>query len=305
MTSFDITILGSSSSIPTSTRNLPAQLLNVSERFFLIDCGEGTQIQLRRQRAKFQRINHIMISHLHGDHYFGLVGLITSMHLLGRTNDLHIYSPPGLKEIIDIQLKYSDSRLRYPLKYHLLQNESSEIIFEDAVLSVETIILDHRLPCFGFLFKEKPKLRNIKKGVIDRYNIPIPERPRIKKGEDLKTIDGRIIKNSELTTAPHELRSYAYCSDTAYNESIILLISGVNLLYHEATFMDDKVERAKETHHSTAVQAATIAKKAGVKQLIIGHFSARYKNLEPLLQEAKSVFKSTILAEEGKKFTID
>jgi len=304
MPPFVLTILGSSSSIPTSTRNLTAQLLNVSGRFFLIDCGEATQIQLRRYKIKFQRINHIFISHLHGDHYFGLVGLISTMHMLGRTNDLHIFGPHELKDIIDIQLKYADTRLRYSIHYHALQYKSSEIILEDEILSVETIILKHRIPCCGFLFREKPKLRNIKKNVIDRYNIPIDERPKIKRGEDYKTPDGKIIKNSELTTPPPPPRSYAYCSDTAYNEALIPQVSNVDLLYYETTFMHDMLERAEETYHSTTIQAATIAKKAKVKQLIIGHFSARYKDLEPLLRETKSVFKNTVLAEEGKQYEV-
>ena len=241
----------------------------------MIDCGEATQYQLRRYKIKFQRINHIFISHLHGDHYFGLMGLLSTMHMLGRTNELNIYGPPELKEIIDIQLKYSDAHLRYSLLYHALQYKSAEVIFEDEKLSVETIILRHRIPCCGFLFREKQCRNTVSRDAING------------------------VSTNRVSTPP---RSYAYCSDTAYSEDIIPQVSNVDLLYHETTFMHDMLKRAEETYHSTTIQAATIAMKAKVKKLLIGHFSARYKDLEPLLKETKSVFKDTVLAEDGTRY---
>lgn len=267
MQNFELTILGCSSATPTSTRNPSAQLLNIAERFFLIDCGEATQIQLRKYRIKFQKINHIFISHLHGDHYLGLMGLLSSMHLLGRTNELHLYCPPELQEIIEIQLKHSQTWLKYKVVYHPHRYITNDLIFEDNKVEVRTVVLNHRIPCCGFLFKEKPLLSNISKNT-------------------------------------YEPRSYAYCSDTCYDERILEAIQGVNLLYHEATFMNEMLDRAKETYHSTTIQAATIAQKAQVKQLMIGHYSARYKELGPLLEEAKSVFKDTLLAEEGLSISV-
>lgn len=304
MQSFELIILGCSSATPTSSRNPSAQLLNVAERFFLIDCGEGTQIQLRRFKIKFQRINHICISHLHGDHYLGLIGLLASMHLLGRTADLHLYAPAELKEIIDIQHKHSQTFLNYKIVFHPLKENSSEIIFEDEKLSVETIVLNHRIPCWGFLFKEKPLLPNIDTYAIEKYHIPIAYIPKIKAGGDFKTEDGKMIKNEKLIIPAPTPRTYAYCSDTCYDESLLPQIKNADVLYHEATFMNDRAERAKTTFHSTTLQAATIAKKAQVKKLIIGHFSARYNELEPLLQETKSVFDNSFLAIEGEKHKI-
>lgn len=313
---FFLTILGSSSALPTATTNPTAHLLNVNERFFLVDCGEGTQMQLRRNRVKIQRINHIFISHLHGDHYFGLIGLITTMQLLGREKELHIFSPPGLKPVIELQLNtpYQDKRPEnssepenvigsFPIIFHELDTRLNEVIFEDDKIIVKSIPLKHRIPCCGFLFREKPKPRNILKEMLAKYKIPIDKIQKIKMGEDFIKEDGTIVKNDELTTDAPSSSSYAFCSDTQYNESIIPMIEGVNLLYHEATFLHDLEKQAKKTAHSTALQAATIAKKANVKQLIIGHFSARYKNTELLLKEAKSVFENTLLAEEGKTYS--
>lgn len=298
MQNFELTILGCSSATPTSTRNPSAQLLNIAERFFLIDCGEATQIQLRRYKIKFQKINHIFISHLHGDHYLGLMGLLSSMHLLGRTNELHLYCPPELQEIIEIQLKHSQTYLKYKIVYHPHRYITNDLIFEDKKVEVRTIVLNHRIPCCGFIFKEKPVLSNISKDTIEEYQIPVEEIAAIKAGADFITKEGSRISNAQLVTR-YEPRSYAYCSDTCYDERILETIKGVNLLYHEATFMNEMLDRAKETYHSTTIQAATIAQKAQVKQLMIGHYSARYKELEPLLDEAKSVFKDTLLAEEG------
>jgi len=305
MLPFEVTVLGSSSATPTATRHPTAQVLNIHERFFLLDCGEATQIQLRRFKFKIQRIDHIFISHLHGDHYLGLPGLLGTMHLLGRDKELHIYSPPGLKEIIDTNHYHSKTFLNYDLNFHVLEGKSSARIFEDDKITVETIPMNHRIPCYGFLFKEKEPLRNIIGEKIAEYNIPVQQIQEIKKGEDFISPEGKRIPNSELTLPPHPARSYAYCSDTLYNESFIEQIKNVNLLYHEATFAEDKAERAIETHHCTAKQAGAIAQKANVKKLIIGHYSARYKDLDVLLNETKQVFENTVLAIEGETYKVE
>ncbi|MBK7571236.1 MAG: ribonuclease Z [Bacteroidetes bacterium] len=301
---FEVSILGSSSATPIYQRHPTAQVLNIHERFFLVDCGEGTLIQLNRYKIKFHRINHIFISHLHGDHYLGLLGLLSTMHLQGRTIPIHLYCQAPLKEIIDIQLKYSETILRFPIHYHMLDPKNSAVIMEDDDLEVSTIILNHRIPCTGFLFKEKPRSRKLQKDKLQKFNVPISVYQDLKNGMDYTDEFGKVIANSELTTDPKNARSYAFCSDTCYDERILPQISEIDLLYHEATFLNDKEERAKETLHSTAAQAATIAKKANVKRLIIGHFSARYKNLYPLLDEAKEVFPETTLAMEGDVFSI-
>lgn len=299
MQNFELTILGCGSATPTSLRNPSAQLLNIAERFFLIDCGEATQIQLRRFKLKFQRINHIFISHLHGDHYLGLIGLLSSMHLLGRTNEMHIYCPAELKEIVDVQLSHSQTYLKYPLVYHFHNYVNNELIFEDEKVEVRTVVLNHRIPCCGFVFTEKPSLAHILKEKIKEYNIPVEQIIPIKKGADFITETGQIIPNKELVSNRLKPRSYAYCSDTCYDERILSCITDVTLLYHESTFMHDMLDRAKETYHSTSIQAAEMAKKANVKTLMLGHFSARYKDLLPMLAEAKTVFENCILAEEG------
>jgi ribonuclease Z len=305
MHNFELTILGCSSATPTSTRNPTAQLLNIAERFFLIDCGEATQIQLRKYKLKFQRINHIFISHLHGDHYFGLMGLLSSLHLLGRTVALHLYCPAELQEIIEIQFKHSQTYLKYPIVYHHHKYLANDLIFEDDKVEVRTIVLNHRIPCCGFLFTEKPMLANISKDVLKTYQIPVSQILAIKEGADFITATGETIPNKILVSHPSKQRSYAYCSDTCYDERIIESIKGVDLLYHEATFLNDLLQRAKETYHSTALQAATIAKKAEVNQLMIGHYSARYRDLQPLLDEAQSVFSNTLLAKEGESITVN
>ncbi len=301
---FSVTILGSNSAIPTIKRNPTSQLVNHNERFFMIDCAEGTQLQLRKNRIKIQRINHIFISHLHGDHFFGLIGLISTMHLLGRKKELHIYAPPPLKEIIDIQLKASQTELVYPLLFHPINPDLVDVIYEDERLTISTIPLDHRIPTCGFLFKEKKGKRKLKKEVISSLNIPVKEFTNLKNGADFVDSNGAVMKNNKLTDDPYPVRSYAYCSDTGYNENIIPIIKKADLLYHEATFTQDKVEVAREKYHSTAVDAATIAKKAKVKNLIIGHFSTRYESSEQLLEEAMAVFKQTIAASDGKTIHI-
>lgn len=305
MQNFELTILGCSSATPTSTRNPTAQLLNIAERFFLIDCGEATQIQLRKFKLKFQRINHIFISHLHGDHYLGLIGLLSSMHLLGRTVDLNLYCPPELEEIIEVQFKHSQTYLRFKIVYHHHKYIANDLIFEDNKVEVRTILLNHRIPCCGFLFTEKPLLANISKEIIQKYQIPVEQILAIKGGADFITSEGELISNSQLVSNKFKPRSYAYCSDTCYDERIIEVIKGVDLLYHEATFLNEMLPRAKETFHSTALQAATIAQKAEVHQLMIGHYSARYRDLQPLLDEAQTVFSNTILSIEGKSTVVE
>ncbi len=301
---FEVTILGSSSATPIYQRHPTAQVVNIHERFFLVDCGEATLIQMNRYKIKFHRINHIFISHLHGDHYLGLLGLLSTMHLQGRTQDIHIYGPEPLKEIIDIQLKYSETHLRYHLHFHAIEAKEKTILYADDDLEVETIILNHRIPCTGFIFREKPKQRKLIKEKLEQFDIPITVYQDLKNGLDYQSHTGHIFLNQELTTDPRIPRAYAFCSDTAYDESILPQIKDIDLLYHEATFLSDKIERAKETFHSTAAQAATIALKANARRLIIGHFSARYKNLYPLLEEAKEVFPETTLAVEGDCFKI-
>ncbi len=301
---FSVTILGSSSAIPTLTRNPSAQLLNVHEKLFLIDCAEGTQLQLRKFKFKFQKIDHIFISHLHGDHFFGLIGLISTLHLLGRKNEMHVYAPAELEEIIDIQFKASGTILRFPLIFHYLHQKTSEIIYEDKNVKVRSFPLSHSIPTWGFVFREKQKERNIRKDFIFEKNIPVTEILKIKKGEDYVDETGKIYMNQEITLNPQKPRSYAYCSDTRYFEPVIPFIKDIDVLFHEATYMQDKVKDAIENFHSTAIEAATIAKKAGVNKLIIGHFSARYKNTELLLKEAKSIFPNTILAVDGLKVDV-
>jgi len=270
----------------------------------MIDCAEGTQLQLRKNRIKIQRINHIFISHLHGDHFFGLIGLISTMHLLGRKKELQIYAPAPLEEILDIQLKASQTELVYPLFFHPINPDTVDVIHENDWLTISTIPLDHRIPTCGFLFKEKKGKRKLKKEVISSLNIPVKEFTKLKNGADFIDSNGAVMKNNKLTDDPYPVRSYAYCSDTGYIETIIPIIKQVDLLYHEATFTQDKVEVAREKYHSTAVDAATIAKKAKVKNLIIGHFSTRYESSEQLLEEAMAVFKQTMAASDGKTIHI-
>ncbi len=297
--SFKLNILGCSSAIPTINRNPTAQLLNVNERFFLIDCGESTQIQLRKYQLNFQRINHIFISHLHGDHYFGLIGLLSSMHLLGRNKELHIYAHKELKDIIDLQLQSSNTELNYPLFFHFLPEDRDAVILEDNNIKVSNLILDHSIKCSGFLFEEKRSPRKIVNSKIEKYNIPFSKINSLKDGADWINPQGEVILNARLTTKNSLPNRYAFCSDTRYNKDLVEKVRGVDLLYHESTFMSDLEGRAQETGHSTALQAAMIAHKAAVKRLMLGHYSQRYKNLEHLLLEAKTKFPNTFLSYAG------
>lgn len=302
--SFDLLILGSSSAAPTTKRNPSAQLLNVAERFLLIDCGEATQIQLRKYKTKFQKIDHIFISHLHGDHFLGLPGFLASMHLLGRKQELHIYCPKELKGIIDLLNNVSETRMNYEIKWHFTKDDGLNLLFEDDKVEVHSFPMKHRIFCTGFLVKEKPLLRKIDKDKLDKNKISTAEINNLRHGLDVTNEEGKKIKNKDVTIDPELPRSYAYCSDTIYDEELIPYIKGVDLLYHESTFLNDKATRAAETFHSTAEQAAKIAKAAKVKQLLLGHYSARYGDLEPFIQEASPFFKNVLLASEGKKFKI-
>jgi ribonuclease Z len=302
--SFNVTILGSSGALPAYGRYPSSQLIQIENRYFLVDCGEGTQMQLMRFQANLHRISHILISHLHGDHYLGIMGLIFTMHLLRRTNDLHIYSHRGLDEIITTQLKNSRSVPAFRMIFHQLEADVRKIVYEDDRLTVETIPLAHKISCSGFLFREKIRPRRVDKAKLPK-GLGIQQIANLKKGHDVVDPDGTILyRNEDLTLPPRRSRSYAYCSDTAYHESMIEQIRGVDILYHEATFGEDEVLKAVETKHSTAAHAAQIATKAEVKKLLIGHFSARYKELEPLLEEAKNIFPDVQLAVEGLVFTI-
>jgi ribonuclease Z len=302
--SFSVTILGSSSALPTSKRNLTAHLVNHDERFFLIDCGEGTQMQLRRFKQKTGRINHIFISHLHGDHVFGLFGLLSSYSMLGRKSELHIYANPQIKEILDSHFVFFQDNLNYPIVYHFFLAKKSQVIYEDEKFEVLTIPLKHRIPCVGFLFREKPKQKNILKKFIELYKPGIKDIINIKNGADFITTDGKIIPNQQLTIAPHPSKSYAYCTDTKYTESIVPFIENIDLLFHEATFLDEDSKLAKTTFHSTTVQAAKIAQLANVKKLVVGHFSSRYKNDWQFLKETSAIFPNTIMAEDGMEIQI-
>jgi ribonuclease Z len=301
---FEVTILGSSSATPIFNRNPSSQALNINERLYLIDCAEGTQQQMLHFGIKASRIDHIFISHLHGDHYLGLLGLLSSLHLNGRAKPLKIFAPAPLKEIINLQLKYSETILQYQIEYVDTNPDVAEVILDSPDVIVETIPLDHRIACTGFLFKEKKRNRKLIKEKIEQLNIPVEYFTAIKKGTDYTAPGGTVYKNEDLTTAPDEPKSYAYCSDTLYNEQYFKQISNVTLLYHEATFLNDMLDRAQSTHHTTALQAAEVALKTHAKKLLLGHFSARYKTLTELLDEAQTIFPKTELAVEGKVFVI-
>lgn len=302
MMKFEVTILGSSSATPVFNRNPSAQLLNCNEKYYLIDCGEGTQLQLAKYNLKAARIDHIFISHLHGDHYFGLIGLLSSLHLNGRIKPMQIFGPKPLLEILEIQFRYSDTTLRYPIEFFPIEAKESQQIFENSDLIVKTIILNHRIPTTGFIFEQKKRQRKLIKEKTD--NIPMAYYTALKKGMDVELPDGSIIKSEDYTTPADPPRSYAYCSDTMYDERYFSTIKNCDTLYHEATFMHELLDRANETHHTTALQAGEIAKINGAQKLLIGHFSSRYKTLQMLLEEAQSVFENTELAVEGRTFNL-
>ncbi|MBQ4819224.1 ribonuclease Z [Aquimarina sp. MMG016] len=297
-----LTILGCYSATPRTFTNPTSQVLEINNHIFLIDCGEGTQVELRRNKIKFSRIKHIFISHLHGDHFFGLIGLVSTFRLLGREEALHIYGPKGIKEAITLQLKLSNSWTDYPLHFHELTNTESEVIFEDEKVVVSTIPLQHRVYCNGFLFKEKPGDRKLLMSKVMNYDIDKAYYRSIKKGKDVVLDDGTVIKNAELTDDPHPVKSYAFCSDTKYDEQKIPIITEATVLYHESTFLESHKYLCERTGHSSAIEAATIAKKANVGTLILGHYSTRYDNIEQFKDEALTVFDEVEIGDDGKVF---
>lgn len=294
-----LSILGCFSASPKANAHPTAQLLEMKGHLFLIDCGEGTQIRIRKHKAKFSRINHIFISHLHGDHFFGLIGLISTFGLMNRNQDLHVYGPKGLKEIIQLQLKLSKSYTRYQLHFHELESKSAEVIFEDDKLSVETIPLDHRVYTNGFLFKEKIGERKLDFEAAKRHRVGHTYFNLAKQGNDVVNLEGIPVENEKITQAPDPPKSYAFCSDTAFKPDIVEQIKGVNMLYHEATFLEEHEDLCHKTKHSTAKQAGIIAQKAKVKHLVLGHFSVRYKDLERFKTEAEEVFSKVSIAQTG------
>lgn len=303
--SFRLTILGSSAAAPALGRYTSCQYLNIQNKHFLIDCGEGAQMQVQRFDIPIGKISKIFISHLHGDHYLGLMGLLFSMHLNKRTSDLDLYSPYGLNEIILLHLKYSKSSLNYQINYHTFDPSEKKILVDDEKLTVETIPLNHKLPCAGFLFREKTKPLNINKDKLPNGML-LQHIATLKRGEDVYTESGKLIyKSSDFTLPPKVPLSYAYCSDTMWNEPMAEQIKDVDLLYHESTFMDMDADKARETKHSTAKQAAEMAKLCGAKKLLLGHFSARYRDLDLMLAEAKATFENTILAVEGQTIDVE
>ncbi|WP_299124787.1 ribonuclease Z [uncultured Winogradskyella sp.] len=297
-----LTILGCHSATPRINTNPTSQVLEIKNHMFLIDCGEGTQVELRRNKIKFSRIKHIFISHLHGDHYFGLVGLINTFSLLTRETELHIYAPKGLKEVITLQMKLSNGWTKYPLIFHELTSKTSELIYEDDKVEVHTIPLDHRVYTNGFLFKEKENERKLDINLVNEANINVAYFRKLKQGFDVENEDGVLISNEKVTKDPIAAKSYAFCSDTAYDESIVPIIKNVTVLYHESTFLDKNEALCIVTKHSTAKHAAKIAKKANVETLILGHFSTRYNGYDDFKSEAETVFDNVLLAKDGKTF---
>ena len=304
MEKFEVHILGCGSALPTTRHLATSQVINIREKLFMIDCGEGAQVQLRKSRLKFSRLNHIFISHLHGDHCFGLMGLISTFGMLERTANLHIHCHADLQRILEPQIEFFCKGMPYNVVFELFNPGEQAVIYDDRSVSVETISLRHRVPCCGFLFREKPTPNHIRRDMIDFYQIPTYLINRIKNGEDYVLEDGTVIPNERLTIPSDSPRSYAYCSDTCYLPRICEQIKGCDLLFHEATFAAADAKRAKETFHTTAPQAAEIAKAAQVKKLVIGHYSARYEDESILLKEASEVFPQTILAQENLRIEL-
>ncbi len=297
-----LTILGNNSALPAFDRNPTAQILQTGEENFLIDCGEGTQVQLAKYKIRRSRITRIFISHLHGDHYFGLIGLLTSMSLLGRLHELHLHGPKALEDIIKMQLKVADTTLSYKLHFHAIKKE--ELIVDDKKITVECFKVKHRIECWGFLFREKKNPRKIDAEAVAVHDVPAAYYDKLQQGQDYTNKRGQIIPNKELTAPAPKGKSYAYCADTIYDESLAEIVKHVDLLYHEATYLKDQAERAAERYHSTTIQAAAVAALGNVKKLIIGHFSSKYEVLDDFLPEACHVFENTELALEGVCYRI-
>lgn len=297
--SFEVTILGSGAAIPTSRRNPTSQYVVCNDRHILIDCGEGTQMQMRQFGVRFQRITHILISHLHGDHFFGLVGLLSTMHLMGRDKGITIYGPPELEQIIRLQLEVGGAKPDFELNFIPTSSKEQRILFSDKMIEISSFPLKHRIPTTGFLIREQQKERNLNSEAIKGSGLGIAHFPKLKRGEDVLLDSGEIRKAVDYTFDPKPSHSYAFCSDTAYMPSLSEIVKGVNVLYHEATFTEKDKERAKATFHSTATQAATIAQNAGVGNLLLGHLSARYSDVDAHVNEAKAVFSETVVVEDG------
>jgi ribonuclease Z len=304
MEKFDITILGCGAALPTPKRLSSSQIVNIREKLFMLDCAEGTQMALRRSRISFSHLQAIFLTHLHGDHTFGLIGMLSTFGLLGRIQDLHIYGPQDLQRIFQPQIDYFCADSPFKIILHEIDTKTPQVIYEDRSVIISTLPLSHRVPCCGYLFQEKPTPRHIRRDMIDFYHIPISQINNIKAGMDWTTEDGTHIPNERLTTPFNPVRSYAYCTDTTYRPQLAELLKGVTCLYHEATFAQEHALLAKKTFHSTAAQAAQIAQEAQVGRLILGHFSSRYQTEDILLQEAQAIFPNTLLAEDGMKISL-
>ena len=304
MEPFKVHILGCGSALPTLQHNASSQIVELREKLFMIDCGEGTQIQLRRSRIHFSKIIAVFISHLHGDHCFGLPGMISTFGMTGRTAPLHIYAPAAFEPILDQTLSFFCQGLEFKVVFHAVDTTQNKVVYEDRSLTVETIPLQHRIDCCGYLFREKPILPHIRRDMIDFYKIPISQINNIKAGADWVTAEGEVIANSRLTTPAEPARSYAYCSDTRYIKTLHELVKGVSTLYHESTYSAEDAERARLYWHSTSQDAAKVARDASVGKLLLGHFSARYNNESQLLEEAKEFFPNSYLTREGATFDI-
>lgn len=298
----NLTILGCYAATPRTFTNPTSQVLEIGRELFLIDCGEGTQVQLRKNKIKFSKINHIFISHLHGDHVYGLIGLVSTFMLLNRVNDLHIYGPKGIKEIITLQLRLSNSWTTYGLFFHELESDASELIYEDEKVTVRTIPLKHRIYSNGYLFREKQGLRKLNAAAAENFQIDKCYYRNIVLGKDIVLDDGTIVSNNDLTFEPVPPKSYAFCSDTVFDESIVPLIQDVDVLYHESTFLESEALLASKTMHSTAREAAKIALMANVKQLVMGHYSTRYGDIKLFREEAMTIFPNVLLADDGVSF---
>lgn len=299
-----LTILGCYAATPRTLTNPTAQVLEIKNHLFLIDCGEATQVQLRRHKVKFSKIEHIFISHLHGDHLYGLIGLVSTFMLLNRTTDLHIYGPKGIKEIITLQLRLSNSWTSFGLFFHELESDESTVVFEDDKVIVRTIPLQHRIYTNGYLFEEKAGEKKLNAAAMKHYQIPVYFFQNIKNGKDITLEDGTLLSNSQLAFEPVPPRRYAFCSDTVYTESIIPYITGVDALYHESTFLESEAALAAKTMHTTARQAGIIAQKSGAGRLILGHYSTRYDNINLFREEALAEFPNVFLANDGESFEI-
>lgn len=305
MQPFLVRVLGCGSAKPTPRHNASSQIVELRNKIFMIDCGEGTQTYLHKARFRLGKLGHIFISHLHGDHCFGLIGLISSLGLMGRTAPLHVYAPEALGPMLRAQINLFCEGLDYEVFFHAVDTTRMQVVYEDRSLTVKTIPLQHRIPCCGYLFTEKAGAPHIRRDMIDFYHIPISQIYNIKGGADWVTPDGQVVENRRLVTPPDAVRSYAYCSDTSYMPELHEMVRGVDLLYHESTYGSEFEHLARAYHHSTAAQAAMVARDAGAGQLMLGHYSARYDDETPLLNEARAIFPNTILANEGLEIPVE